>query len=350
MAISIRQDPIVRHTSTGPVYEAKLAFVDRFEQSFQRQRQSEWCWAASLSNIFRFYGHPITQERIVTTVFGWPARNQPAGTLALLSAQVNRDWVDDNGLRFTAHLDRAYDFENGRRDLQSNQYILDQLHAGKPLLYCNLTHCMVLYALDYDSFGHGIGARVFDPWPLSPATRFLSNSEIVVRNLGGQCTFIGAVSVTGDEGQSSAPSALGLRAALIRSVTAANRRFSSARGARLKHDADLEATEYSSKLVVPGVRDLSIYIPDNRQSKATLNGLIKGVRDLETSTNTLDYWTDQITHLFPDWTHSSTADETKSKEVWESPVTHVRITITERTFAGKVTVSFEIASPSTQDY
>src|SRR5271166_5880543 len=58
------------------------------------QHEHEWCWAASISMVFQFYRHPVSQERIVKETFGqiedWPA--QPATILAAL----NRNWKDDN--------------------------------------------------------------------------------------------------------------------------------------------------------------------------------------------------------------------------------------------------------------
>jgi len=29
------------------------------------QQQDEWCWAASISNVFAYHGHPVSQARIV---------------------------------------------------------------------------------------------------------------------------------------------------------------------------------------------------------------------------------------------------------------------------------------------
>ncbi len=34
------------------------------------QHASQWCWAACISMIFQYYGHPVDQERIVEETFG----------------------------------------------------------------------------------------------------------------------------------------------------------------------------------------------------------------------------------------------------------------------------------------
>ena len=53
---------------------------------------------------------------------------------------------------------------------------------------------MVITAVDYIP-GEVINIGVFDPWPLSPSKRFLSSAEGRQKEVGGQCTFIGAFSV-----------------------------------------------------------------------------------------------------------------------------------------------------------
>ncbi len=36
------------------------------------QQTPVWCWAASLSNLFGYYGHPVDQQRIATRYFPPP--------------------------------------------------------------------------------------------------------------------------------------------------------------------------------------------------------------------------------------------------------------------------------------
>lgn len=62
------------------------------------QEQSEWCWAASISMLFGYYGHPVSQEQIVRQAFGQLV-NMP-GSPALISQALNREWVDTRGKHF----------------------------------------------------------------------------------------------------------------------------------------------------------------------------------------------------------------------------------------------------------
>jgi len=35
-----------------------------------RQHATQWCWAACIEAVFTYYGHPVTQERIVGDIWG----------------------------------------------------------------------------------------------------------------------------------------------------------------------------------------------------------------------------------------------------------------------------------------
>src|SRR5437879_2626146 len=54
------------------------ADFSRFSQSYASQRMSQWCWAASVSMLFRYFGHPLSQEKIVMAQYGRVV-NLPAG-------------------------------------------------------------------------------------------------------------------------------------------------------------------------------------------------------------------------------------------------------------------------------
>lgn len=136
------------------------------------QTQSEWCWAASMSMIFRYYNHPVAQERIVKETWGQLV-NMPGRVDQILS-DLNRTWTDDNDEDFTSVGD-AY---------SANPVTAAQDLAGDdPLLICSLGHAMVLTALTYiqDPFAPGgasvTQAIVRDPWPANGGKRALSVQE-----------------------------------------------------------------------------------------------------------------------------------------------------------------------------
>jgi hypothetical protein len=51
----------------GPVMRASIS-PPAFAQNFRSQQLPEWCWAASISNIFAYYGHPLRQDVGALTV------------------------------------------------------------------------------------------------------------------------------------------------------------------------------------------------------------------------------------------------------------------------------------------
>jgi hypothetical protein len=156
---------------------------------------SEWCWAASVSNVFAYFGHPVAQEAIVQTVYGRMV-NLPSFTARTIAQQLNRQWTDANGKTFTCRLTAAYDAAAGVFDI-TNSFMMDELRAGRPIVYGS-THCMVITAIDYLPNGAVVGVGVFDPWPGSPRSRLLRGSDIVLKNLGGNVTFLASVQISDD--------------------------------------------------------------------------------------------------------------------------------------------------------
>lgn len=130
------------------------------------QRQSQWCWAASIAMIFAYFGHPVSQERIVHEAYGglvnWPAVPQT------ILAQLNRPWIDDNGVPFSARSGNGI----------SNPVLMAQdLAQDLPLIVGTRQHAMVMTAMEYFApwimtpYGPMLGpvsvtgATVRDPWP-----------------------------------------------------------------------------------------------------------------------------------------------------------------------------------------
>jgi hypothetical protein len=134
------------------------------------QEFNQWCWAASIQAIFHYYGHSISQERIVQETFG-QVINMPAQPNVILAA-LNRYWVDDSGRQFM---------------VQANSFSASPITAAQdlasdnPLIIGTMGHAMVLTALEYERNGYGQGsvitAVVRDPWPDNARRRVLSPQE-----------------------------------------------------------------------------------------------------------------------------------------------------------------------------
>lgn len=169
------------------------------------QASSQWCWAASISMVFAFYGHPVSQSRIVTEVYGAPA-NIPAQAGIVIANELNRAWVDDRGEAFTARLTGAYDAQAGVNTL-TNTSIINELDQNHPMVIGARTHAMVLTAIQYYVTPQGpnvVAAGVFDPWP-GIGARGLALDELYKQASGGSLLFAATVRITDTEEEPSTP-------------------------------------------------------------------------------------------------------------------------------------------------
>lgn len=133
-----------------------------------KQEQSQWCWAACISMVFSYYGHPVSQARIVMETWG-KIRNLP-GQPADILRNLNRPWTDDAGEDFTV--------SSGPGSTNPPTAAQD-LANDMPLIIGTQGHAVVLTALTYSTRSYGVdvdAATVRDPWP-GRGRRVLSPSE-----------------------------------------------------------------------------------------------------------------------------------------------------------------------------
>jgi hypothetical protein len=152
----------------GPAQRRCVAEIPRnkFAPSAAQQQMSQWCWAASISMIFRYYGHPLEQATIVSSNYGLPV-NLPSGNGQRISMNLNRSWVDDRRQAFTSHLTAAFDGLDGYNSMD-NATLVNELDAERPMLVASGTHAMVATSITYIANpGPPIIERigVYDPWP-----------------------------------------------------------------------------------------------------------------------------------------------------------------------------------------
>jgi hypothetical protein len=122
------------------------------------QHLDQWCWAACLEMIFRYYGFVVPQERIVRETWG-DIVNLPANPQQILY-NLNRPWTDDRGRSFSVMGDVfSANIVTAAHDLADN----------RPLIIGTMGHAMVLTSLvyyrnEYCQVGVAM-AIVRDPWP-----------------------------------------------------------------------------------------------------------------------------------------------------------------------------------------
>lgn len=146
-----------------------------------RQRQSNWCWAATTQMVLNYHGLYVAQEEIVSRIFGEliDSPGQPDQILAALSG-----WAPDARGRFSQIHASPYIFQGSD--------IVNDLAYKWPLIVGlrqpgQIGHAYVLTAVYFsaDQYSQPIFDRVVlrDPWPGSPSRQEMSWSEFQSRML-----------------------------------------------------------------------------------------------------------------------------------------------------------------------
>ena len=187
-----------RPTPQGQLCISQVDFNSFAQNAYQNQRDSQWCWAASISMLFNYYDHPVSQQAIVQSLYGRLV-NLPSGPGWNIASRVNTTWVDGNGKRFTAELTGAYDFDAQVMTL-NNQMLVDELDQERPFIVGTRGHAVVATAIQYLQTPAGpyiTSIGVFDPWP-GRGARGLDPREMLAMHQGGDLRFLATVRVTED--------------------------------------------------------------------------------------------------------------------------------------------------------
>jgi len=185
------------YSPAGPVqlYTSQVDFSQFLSADYKRQEENEWCWAACVSMVFSFHGHPVAQSRIVSSVYGAPI-DAPAGSGAYILGVLNRVWTDDNGKKFKSTVRAAYDFD-GHLYAINNGLLVAELDKGNPVVIGAGGHAMVLTSMQYTGsplFPTVAACGVFDPWPgIGP--RGLTPAEMFPMDRGGKFRFAAIIKV-----------------------------------------------------------------------------------------------------------------------------------------------------------
>lgn len=162
--------PLQAKTTCQRTFQGDLCISEvdfkKFAKSYAPQKMSQWCWAACISMVFGYNNHPVSQERIVQEAYGGIV-NMPSGNGFNLARQLNRNWVDDKGKKFSAQLSAVYDFD-ARVFNFNNIWVINELDAERPFINGSGTHATVVTAVQYYRTPNGpivTSVGVFDPWP-----------------------------------------------------------------------------------------------------------------------------------------------------------------------------------------
>lgn len=179
----------------GQLCRAEVDFASFHQFAYQNQQKSQWCWAACISMVFSYFGHPVSQERIVREVYGSDV-NMPALAGITMARQLNRPWTDDRGQRFVCRLTGAYDAMAGVHAL-SNAQVVNELSQRRPIVVGTGGHAVVLTAIEYAPTPMGpnvVAGGAFDPWP-GRGARGLMPMELTPAHLGGALQFVATIAI-----------------------------------------------------------------------------------------------------------------------------------------------------------
>lgn len=150
-----------------PVYVGITA--RKFNYFASTQRNTEWCWAASIQMLFNYYGIEISQEQIVARSFrkktGDPLPNA-TGDLKVITENLNNWSIDNKGLPYRVRAEMRF-------GAPSPAYLIRELAAERPVLIGyrtgpNTGHAVLVTACSYYPTENGPRIRsviVRDPWP-----------------------------------------------------------------------------------------------------------------------------------------------------------------------------------------
>lgn len=145
---------------------------------FGRQRSANWCWAACIQMVLNYHGLYVSQEEIVTRIYGQLV-DQPGRPEQILQALSG--WAPDTRGRYSTILAETY-------SITGPSLVNDLIHRW-PLIVGlrgeNVGHAYVLTAATYevDSSNNPIFRSVVlrNPWPDSPSREEMSWEEFISR-------------------------------------------------------------------------------------------------------------------------------------------------------------------------
>lgn len=142
---------------------------EKFNYYTSSQRNSNWCWAASIQMILNYYGVNITQEQIVEKSYGKSSNGKLpnwTGSFNIITSNLNNWSADNDGDEYKVAANISY-------GAPTPAYLIQELAAQRPVLIGYQTsattgHAVVVTACSYTQGAYGPIIQsivVRDPWP-----------------------------------------------------------------------------------------------------------------------------------------------------------------------------------------
>lgn len=170
----------------GPNYFIAGVPTDQFQffaapEFAGRQRQANWCWAACIQMVLNYHGLYVTQEQIVSRIYGWQV-DRP-GTLEQVLYALS-GWAPDVRGRFSSIVASPYIMSGSDivQDLAYRWPLIVGLRGKRP---GDIGHAYVLTAVYYsvDPYNRPLFDKVVlrDPWPTNASRQEMSWYEFQSR-------------------------------------------------------------------------------------------------------------------------------------------------------------------------
>lgn len=160
------QPPSIR--PIGPGAWAAGIPSNEFEFFAARQRNSNWCWAASVQMVLNYRGVSVSQEQVVQRIFGGAMPDVPGQPDQILTALTGWAFTRDGQPVMLTSSPFAFDGSEIVRDLAERWPIVVGVRTSP-----TSGHAYVLTAVTYqvDPWNRPIflTAILRDPWPDNPS-------------------------------------------------------------------------------------------------------------------------------------------------------------------------------------
>lgn len=133
-----------------------------------QQRNSQWCWAASIQMVLNYYQINIVQEQIVARTFGTDPYGQLpnwAGSLEVITENLNNWDIDNNGRAYTVTASLGV-------GVPAPNDLLQELYDGHPIIVAyhgaSSKHAVVITGAGFIATQNGPSVQtiiVRDPFP-----------------------------------------------------------------------------------------------------------------------------------------------------------------------------------------
>lgn len=140
----------------------------RMNYTASAQNNTQWCWAASIQMVLKYYGIYVSQEQIVRRTFGTQRNGQLPNFTAspeVITANLNKWGVDNKGQRYRVQATWG-------RNAPPPNLLLKEMKANRPVIIGyegeQGGHAVVLTAVGFVETRRGPAIEeivVRDPWP-----------------------------------------------------------------------------------------------------------------------------------------------------------------------------------------